>query len=146
MPLITFHGRDFPFVLDGNTIVFHGLDFTALGLVNFEDFPLFAAIRVIGNFSCSHNKLKNFRGLPDDFEVCGNFNCSRNRLLTLEGLPKRLMVRGNFDCSFNKLYTLTNMPVRVSIAGSFYCQNNVRLKNLNGLSSYFQSTRTIRKV
>jgi len=83
-------------------------------------------VDVQGDFYCSEEGLKNFKGIRFGL-VSGYFVCSHNNLTTLEGAPRE--VGGDFYCNGNGLTTLKGAPRKVG--GDFYCHRNV-LTTLEG--------------
>ncbi len=87
--------------------------------------PATGLVDVKGDFGCSYEKLKNFKGVRFG-KVSGSFNCSDNSLTSLAGAPQE--VGRDFNCSDNSLTSLAGAPQKV---GTFYCRNN-QLTSLAG--------------
>ncbi len=73
---------------------------------------------IIGNFSCSLNKLTSLEYGPE--YVDKSYNCSGNQLITLKGCID--MVYGDFYCQNNLLTSLEFCPMQVD--GKFDCSDN----------------------
>jgi hypothetical protein len=81
---------------------------------------------VDGNFDCSHQRLKGFKGVKFGV-VTGDFYCDNNSLISLVGAPQKVGV--NFWCGNNRLTSLEGAPQKVGV--DFWCDNN-RLTSLEG--------------
>jgi hypothetical protein len=109
--------------------------------------PETGLVDVDGDFNCSEQKLKNFKGVRFGV-VTGSFLCRDNSLTTLEGAPKKVgedfgcsdnsltslkgapqKVGGDFNCSYNSLTSLEGAPQKVG--GGFFCNYN-SLTSLEG--------------
>ena len=101
--------------------------------------PTTGLVDVEGDFDCSLEELKNFKGVKFG-RVSGTFNCSLNSLTTLEGAPET--VRGNFHCNSNSLRNLEGAPK--TVGGDFRCFRNL-LRSLKGgpktVGGYFSCSR-----
>lgn len=80
--------------------------------------------KIIGNFDCGSNKLKNLEFSP--LIVTEDYYCNNNQIKSLKGRPKK--INGVFICRNNKLKNLDYSPESV---GSFNCSNN-KLTTLKG--------------
>ena len=88
--------------------------------------PLTGLVDVDGNFDCSSQGLKDFKGVAFG-HVKGYFNCANNQLTSLDGAPKT--VNGDFYCYLNQLTSLKGAPK--TVGWSFYCDSN-QLTSLEG--------------
>ena len=88
--------------------------------------PSTGLVDVEGDFDCSLEKLKNFKGVKFG-RVSGSFDCSSNPLRILEGAPQE--VGGDFSCHHSSLQTLRGVPK--IIGGDFDCSSNP-LRSLEG--------------
>ena len=92
----------------------------------FEELFDLSDVKIIGNFDCSINYLKNLAGSPK--HVTGDFICSNNQLSSLNGAP--LIVDGDFLCNDNQLSNLVGAPQYVG--ADFNCKGN-NLQSLEGI-------------
>ena len=81
--------------------------------------PSTGLIDVDGDFKCSSQGLKDFKGVAFG-HVKGDFKCDYNQLTSLEGAPKT--VNGGFRCADNQLTSLVGGPQ--TVGGSFVCSSN----------------------
>ena len=88
--------------------------------------PSTGLIDVDGDFKCSSQGLKDFKGVAFG-HVEGDFKCDYNQLTSLEGAPKT--VNGGFRCADNQLTSLVGAPL--TFHGHFFCESNP-LKSLEG--------------
>ena len=115
---------------DMSILVFGNINLSAQKL---EALPNLSNVRLFGDFSCAHNRLKDLLGAP--MTVRGSFDCSNNMLLSLTGAP--VYVRGDFCCDINSLPGLTGAPATVN--GKFSCLHNF-MSTLDGAPRYIGST------
>ena len=101
--------------------------------------PSTGLVDVEGDFDCSLEELKNFKGVKFG-RVSGSFDCSQNSLQTLEGAPQTVGM--DFSCSSNSLRNLEGAPQ--TVGGGFRCFRN-SLRSLKGgpktVGGYFGCSR-----
>jgi hypothetical protein len=83
-------------------------------------------VNVTGDFDCSHQSLKSFKGIRFG-TVTRDFLCNSNKLTSLKGAPQK--VGGRFNCKYNLLTSLAGAPQ--DVGNAFYCGNN-NLTSLKG--------------
>ena len=77
--------------------------------------------KVLGNFDCSMNSLKNLKGSPRIVE--GGFYCDRNQLKNLEGCPEK--VGGEFWCNENYIMNFSGISdYSINPDRDFFCEDN----------------------